>query len=545
MQRLLFRAGMLFYQYRHWLPIQRMTYHPADTQTAVIQRLLHVNRNTRFGIEHEFSKIRDYDELKQKVPVQHYEMLRPYIEEQRYSGTQALTAESPQFYAQTSGTTGKPKYIPITPSILAMHKDEQSLFSYLQYRACPEAFEGKALGIMGAAVEGQLDSGHQVGSVSGNLYQSLPKIIQSRFVVPPLVSNIADYELKYFVILRLALAEPNITYAGSPNPSTFVRLLNVLNERRDELTHSLATGKFDMLDAPLRSALEKLLRPDPLRAAYISSLTELTYANVWPKLKLVTTWMGGSCGIALNALRRTLPLEAKVMELGYQSTEFRGSIALQAETGAGLPPLQHHFFEFVEQLLWDNNNPEYLTLDQLAQGKIYYVIITTAAGLYRYFMNDLVEVTGFFNATPLLRFVQKGKGVTSLTGEKLYESQVIDAVQAISRKYGLISSFYILVADEEAMVYRLFLETDGTALVNASTLAAMIDEKLGELNIEYLAKRDSGRLAPLAVVWLKHGTSEAYKAACVRLGQREGQFKPTVLLYRQNLNLPLANYAAS
>jgi GH3 auxin-responsive promoter len=95
------------------------------------------------------------------------------------------------------------------------------------------------------------------------------------------------------------------------------------------------------------------------------------------------------------------------------------------------------------------------------------------------------------------------------------------------------------------MVYRLFLETDGTALVNASTLAAMIDEKLGELNIEYQAKRDSGRLAPLAVVWLKHGTSEAYKAACVRLGQREGQFKPTVLLYRQNLNLPLADYAAS
>lgn len=546
MQRLLFRAGMLFYKYRHWHPIQRMTYHPADTQTAVIQRLLHVNRNTRFGIEHEFSKIRDYAELKQKVPVQHYEMLRPYIEEQRYSGTQALTAESPQFYAQTSGTTGKPKYIPITPSILAMHKDEQSLFSYLQYRACPEAFEGKALGIMGAAVEGQLDSGHQVGSVSGNLYQSLPKIIQSRFVVPPLVSNIADYELKYLVILRLALAEPNITYAGSPNPSTFVRLLNVLNNRREELTHSLATGRFDMfdaLDATLRAPLEKLLQPDPVRAAYISSLPELTFSNVWPKLKLVTTWMGGSCGIALNALRRTLPIEAKVMELGYQSTEFRGSMALQVETGAGLPPLQHHFFEFVEQLHWDNNNPEFLTLDQVAQGKIYYVIITTAAGLYRYFMNDLVEVTGFLNATPLLRFVQKGKGVTSLTGEKLYESQVIDAVQAVSSKYGLVSSFYILVADDEVMAYRLFIEEEGTTPFNATSVAAMIDARLGELNIEYQAKRDSVRLAPLTVVWLKHGTSEAYKAACVSLGQRESQFKSTVLLYRQNLNLPLADYA--
>lgn len=511
-----------------------------------MQRLLHVNRKTRFGTEHGFSEIRNHAELQQKVPVQNYETLRPYIDEQRLTGVQALTTESPLFYAQTSGTTGEPKYIPITPTALAMYRDEQSLFSYLQYRACPQAFVGKALGIMGAAVEGYLDSGHEVGSVSGNLYQSLPKMIQSRFVLPPAVSNISSYELKYLVMLRLALAEPNITYAGSPNPSTFLRLLNVLNEHREELTHSLATGGFDeigAIDAPLRASLERRLRPDPVRAAHIRSLPELTFANVWPDLKLVTTWMGGSCGIALAALRGKLPPTTTVMELGYQSTEFRGSIALQAETGAGLPPLHHHFFEFVEQSRWDNDNPEFLTLDRLVQGKLYYVIVTTAAGLYRYFMNDLIEVTGSVNATPLLRFIQKGKGVTSLTGEKLYEAQVISAVQEMSTKSGLVSSFYILVADEQAMAYRLFMETDEAIPANVTSVAAMIDARLGELNMEYQAKRDSGRLAPLRVFWLKRGTAETYKVTCMRLGQREGQFKPAVLQYRQNLNLPLAEYA--
>lgn len=548
MQKTLFHASMLFYRYYQWHPIERMTYQPAVAQMKVMQRILHANRNTRFGNEHRFSEIHNHAEFQQNVPVQYYEMLRPYIEDQRRNSTQALTTESPLFYSQTSGTTGDPKYIPITPTTLEMHREEQSLFSYLQYRACPEAFEGKALGIMGAAVEGQLDSGHQVGSVSGSLYQSLPKIIQSRFVLPPAVSSIANYELKYLVILRLALAEPNITYAGSPNPSTFLRLLNILNDQRDELTRSLATGRFDglkELDTPLRADLEQLLRPDPARSAYIDSLPELTFTNVWPQLKLLTTWMGGSCGIALSALREKLPAKTKVMELGYQSTEFRGSIALEAEAGTGLPPLHHHFFEFVEQLHWDNNNPEFVTLDQLDQGKVYYVIVTTAAGLYRYFMNDLVEVTGYFNATPLLRFVQKGKGVTNLTGEKLYESQVIDAIHEVSIKSDLASSFYILVADEQAMAYRLFLEVDSAIPDNTSSLAAMIDTKLGALNIEYQAKRDSGRLAPLTVILLKRGTGEAYKAACIRLGQREGQFKPTVLQYRQNLNLPMTDYAIS
>src|SRR4029453_8090181 len=98
--------------------------------------------------------------------------------------------------AQESGPTGTPKYIPITPSALEMHRAEQALFSYLQFRACPQAFAGKALGIMGAAVEGHLDTGPAVGSVSGHLYLSLPASVQSRLVVPAAVAGIADYDLK-------------------------------------------------------------------------------------------------------------------------------------------------------------------------------------------------------------------------------------------------------------------------------------------------------------------------------------------------------------
>ena len=51
-------------------------------------------------------------------------------------------------------------------------------------------------------------------------------------------------------------------------------------------------------------------------------------------------------------------------------------------------------------------------------------------------MNDIVRVTGRLHATPLLAFVQKGKGVTSLTGEKLYESQVLEAVRRAAEETG-------------------------------------------------------------------------------------------------------------
>jgi hypothetical protein len=72
---------------------------------------------------------------------------------------------------------------------------------------------------------------------------------------------------------------------------------------------------------------------------------------------------------------------------------------------------------------------ELLRVEQLEVGRRYFVYVTSASGLYCYEMNDIVEVAGHDRQTPLIRFVQKGKGVVSFTGEKLYEVQVIATVE--------------------------------------------------------------------------------------------------------------------
>ena len=49
-------------------------------------------------------------------------------------------------------------------------------------------------------------------------------------------------------------------------------------------------------------------------------------------------------------------------------------------------------------------------------------------------------------------------------------------------------------------------------------------------------------LGPLTMGCLKPGAAEAYKAACVRTGQREMQFKPAALQYRTSLTLAFDDY---
>jgi hypothetical protein len=534
-------AGMAWYRWRYWRPLDRAATRPRAAQAALLRRLLTANAGTEFGAAHRFEAIATPADYDAAVPIQEYEDLRPYVERQRTTGAAALTAEAPVLYARTSGSTGAPKYVPITASVLAVHRAEQKIFSYLQHRACPAAFRGRTLGIMGAAVEGTLDSGHTVGSVSGHLYRSMPRLVRARFVVPPDVSAVPDYDLKYRLILRLALEAPDITYLGAPNPSSFLRLATLLELHRDELTDSLATGRFDGdadLPASTRAAIEGRITPQPARAAAIARLPALTFRAVWPRIALVTTWTGGSCGIALGALRPMLPPTARVMELGYQSTEFRGTLALAPDVAGGLAPLHHTYVEFVEETAWNEGRRNTCLIDELEPGRRYQVVVTTAGGLYRYAMNDLVEVAGVHRATPLLRFVQKGRGVTNLTGEKLYESQVIDAVQQAAAAHGLHPSFFLMVADEMAQQYRLFVETR-TAVTPAvaSAIIAAVDAGLAARNLEYHAKRDSGRLARPALVWVGPEAGDAYKAACVRSGQREGQYKPAVLVYAREMKL--------
>jgi hypothetical protein len=427
--------------------------------------------------------------------------------------------------------------------MLRLYRDEQAAFSYLQYRACPAAFDGAAFGVMGAATEGRLDSGHVVGSVSGQLYAALPRLLRRRRVVPPEVAEIADYEQRYDAMLLLAMASPRVTYMGSPNPSTFMRLLDRLAARKHVLLDALASGRADAvvsgLPSRIREAIEAGVTPQPARARLLGALPTIGYGDLWPHLALVTTWTGGSCGIALGALRTQLPPGAQVMELGYQSTEFRGTLPLEPCSPGGLPPLHHHYFEFAGRDAWDLGRTETLGLSELEEGQQYYVIVTTPAGLYRYFMNDLVEVTGRLHRTPLLRFVQKGRGVTNITGEKLYESQVISAVDAACAAQGLVPRFYLVSADEAAAGYRAYVEPASEAAFDAVALGEAIDRRLSSLNIEYDSKRKSGRLSPLQCRPLAPGTGHAYRDACVRAGQRDGQLKPPALAYARQLAVDL------
>jgi len=540
---------MLHIRATSWHRFMQATRFPKQTQEAVLKKILSENKNTEFGKQFHFSEISSYGDFKQQIPLQTYDSLQDYFLRQDQSNEAIINSHQPRMFSVTSGTTGAAKYIPITNEGINENKRHQMLFTYAQYKYYPEAFTGKMLGIVGSAVEGHTEAGTSYGAVSGVLYECMPSILKSKFVLPDKVFSINDYKLKYKTILRLALAHDDITYIASANPSTFLLLATLLNEYKFELVSEIELGEYsqiDNIDIEVRSSIQKCLRANLQRAKELRNIfeykDEITLADVWPHLQMIVTWTGGSCGVALDTVKRLLPAQTKILELGYLASEFRGTITIDAGKRMGIPTIQDNYFEFVERSHWEEGKETLLTLDQLKEGKEYYVIVTTSSGLYRYFMNDIVKVTGKYRETPTFEFIQKGKGVTNITGEKLSEIQVIQAVKNTELKLSFSCVNFIVLADKEKSLYEFYIEMVDGFDVTENMIQNELEQELCKLNIEYKEKYASGRLKPLVVNILESGAMEAYKKDCLQKGQREGQFKYLVLQYMDDNDFSFDGY---
>lgn len=530
-----------------WKPFIRKTYNPREVQNSVLEKILKQNKDTVFGKKYDFTSINSYDDFRRNIPVHTYEDLRSYVERQEETREPHLTAKPTTMYALTSGTLGKPKYIPIHDTMIRNFKRCHELSSYALYSVIPSTYSGKVLGITGPAVEGHSSGGVPFGSLSGLLYKETPKFIKSKYIIPPEVFEIENYDLKYFLICAFALSHKNITLIATANPSTILKLSEVINLNLDKLIQIIERGSLDGVDEPSTEQLQTLARYFERNAKRARELEEISKTrehiklkDIWPNMQTVVTWTSGSCGTLIPKLKAELPDFTNIVEMGYFASEFRGSIVVDVSESKAVPAFHENFYEFVERDDWQSGNPKFLTLDQISEGKQYYILVTTLGGLYRYFINDIIEVTGTFNKTPIIKFVQKGKGVTNITGEKLYECQLHQVIETIKDEHNLDIDFFIMIADPEALQYALYIEH---APVSAFEIESEIENQLFKLNIEYEAKRKSKRLKPMRLIFLKPGVCEAYKKACVEAGQREGQFKLLTLQYSKECKFDFGKYA--
>ncbi|MCL2127171.1 MAG: GH3 auxin-responsive promoter family protein [Treponema sp.] len=513
---------------------------------GVLRRILTTSKDTVYGKEHHFDEIlaaETPEELfslyRKNVKINDYEDMRPYIERHKNGEPDILFPGKPKMYATTSGTTKEPKWIPVTEQYYReVYKKMNQGWFYTMIMNKPKVFYGPTVTIVGKAIEGAAPDGTVYGSISGVMARDIPDFMKSVYAAPSELFHIADYKARYYGIMRMGI-ERDVHLLLTANPSTLVEMQTNANEFFDDycsdIEHGTVSTRF-AIPENIREAMLAYLKPNPQRAAELRKL-KARYGTVlpkhyWPNLQVVNVWFCGNTRIYYEKIRDSFPPDCVFHEFSYVSTECKAGLVLKSNMEDTTVFGHNSYFEFIHESDLDNPDPKIYQVYELTEGQRYCMLVTNSSGLYRYNMNDLLEVTGYFNQFPTIRYIQKVNGTINLTGEKLHERQFIDAVHAVEKKTGKIAPFFVGFADPQKSNYKFYYEfaDQFISFKEAEEFTDQLDRCLQEYNPEYREKRGSNRLKAPETAILPSESFERFKAACIDRGYRDGQFKVNLLM---------------
>ena len=522
---------------RQWRRWDDLTRKPLEIQAQLLLDIVERNRSTRFGRDHRFDVIRNFDDYRKQLEIGDYERLRPYVERIKNGAAGELTEEPVSMFTMTSGSTGEPKLIPVTATTKRNHREVTRLWYYRAYLQHPRFISGKFLGIVSPAIEGRTLGGIPFGAASGLIYESSPRWIQNAYAVPYGIARVKDFAAKYYLIMRLGLGH-DITFFATPNPSTIVKLVETADRCKEEMIRDIRDGTIAAhwdVPAEIRSELARSLSKNPARAKQLENIASqhgaLRPRHYWPNLQLIGCWKGGTVGIRLKEFDHWFTPGMPVRDLGYMASEAQISLPISDDGCAGILAIDKNFYEFIPDSEIGSASPTTLNCAELEAGKSSYLVLTTPGGLYRYDINDVVQVTGFHHRTPLVEFVRKGRDVTNITGEKLHVNQVIQAVARAQSAGGVALQHFRACADVENSLYAFSVEFAGIMpdQQKLSVFLQALDAVLRELNVEYAQKRESRRLGAPILRVMKAGWFERKASSTLANGGRDVQFKPQLL----------------
>lgn len=519
---------------------------------------MRANAASDFGRQHHFESVKSYADYIIALPLTNYSYFEPYIARCQRGDASALFGPGQKLilFALTSGTTAAAKYIPITEASAQTYHRGWNIWGVSALSDHPEGYLRPILQVSSRAEEEKTEAGIPCGSISGVLARQQKFIVRRFYVTPPEVAEITDATARYYTIMRLALLR-DVGFISTANPSTTLKLAQIADQHAPNLIRDIHDGTLhEALAVPpdLRGKLQPRLKAKKARAAELDQLLKkhgrLLPQHYWD-LAFLANWTGGTLSTYLPHLAEyygTVPIR----DIGLLASEGRITIPMADNTPAGILDITANFYEFVlarefDALTDPDKNPTLdaglttLQANQLEKNQEYYIFLTNFSGLYRYNLGDRIRVTDHIGTTPVIEFLSKGAHMSSITGEKLSENQVVHAVRFVADKLAIAVDCFVVAPEfGNPPHYRLYVESARPLprpLLNQ--FAAEVDTRLAMNNIEYDSKRTGDRLGPIEIRQLPPNLLRQRDEQLIqnRRGRSE-QFKHR-FLHNQSLDLNL------
>jgi hypothetical protein len=489
---------------------------PARAQAAVLDRILRAGAGSAFAREHRLDPAAGLPGLRRAVPLRSYDGLAPWIDRAAAGEARVLTAAPILRFQPSSGSTAASKLLPWTAPFSA--EVQGAVAAWLADMAVrrPALLGGPAYWSLSPAAPPQppTSGGIPVGFEDDAAYLGpvARRLAAWGMAVPGAVRHLADVDAWRRRTLLHLLRARELRLLSIWSPSFLPLLLAPLERLLGELAVEIARGSpaAEAGGEPLAA-----LPPDPRRAREVERAGP-DPRRLWPRLALVSCWTDGPSAAGAEALAERVAgvaVEAK----GLIATEAVVSIPFGGERPLAVTS---HFLEF------DTGAGEPRRVQELREGDVASVVVTTGAGLWRYRLQDRVEVTGFLGRTPCIRFLGKEDQVCDRFGEKLHVGHVEAVIARLRRELALPAGLAFLAPDEVEgrPCYTLHVAAPRVPEATAARLEALLRE-----SFHYAHCARLGQLAPARVFRVEGDGIAAFYEGCAARGQRLGDVKPAAL----------------
>lgn len=426
--------------------------YPLDVQDEWLHSLISSAENTEWGKHYDYKSILTASQFKERVPIQNYDTLKPFIERMLKGEQNVLWPSEIKWFAKSSGTTSdRSKFIPVSEEALeeCHFKGGKDMISiYCNNKPDAEIFTGKSLVLGGSHQINQLCEDIQYGDLSAVLIKNLPVWAEYYRTPDMSIALMDNYEVKLDKMAE-ATAYENVTSISGVPTWTIVLIKKVL-----ELTGtSNALEVWPNLEAYFHGAVNF--------APYRQQFKELIPS---PNMYYLETY------------------NASEGFFGIQDQDNSEELLLMLDYGI--------YYEFLPLENIDNEQPKTLSLDEVELYKNYAIIISTNAGLWRYMIGDTVQFTSI---NPFrIKITGRTKHFINAFGEELIidnaENGLKKACELTEAKIKDYTAAPIYFKGEEAGGHEWIIEFEKQPS-DFEKFIDVLDQTLREVNSDYDAKR--------------------------------------------------------
>lgn len=481
--------------------------YPVEVQSELFEKMIHLGAETEWGKKYQYGLIHNYDHFKEKVPLQEYNDLKPYVDRLISGEQQLLWPTETKWFAKSSGTTdNRSKLIPVTKDSLeeCHYKGGKDLLAlYYENHPNRKLYKGKHLIVGGSAQINHLTADSYFGDLSAIIVKNLPWWAEIRRTPSKDIALMSQWEEKIEKMAQSTIHEDVYILAGVPS-WTMVLANKVLE----------ISGKNNLKE-------------------------------VWPNLEL---FMHG--GVSFEPYKaqfeRLIPDPKMNYVETYNASEGFFGIQDQINSNELLLMLDYGiFYEFIPMSSFNGvNSVEAVDLAGVELDVNYAIVISTNAGLWRYIVGDTVKFT---SKTPYrFKITGRTKSFINVFGEELIVENADKAIARAANKIGTVVREYTV-----APVFMDGLENGAHEWLiefthvpdDVSRFQLLLDEALRELNSDYDAKRcNNFVLGPPIIKVLNAGTFDNWLKSIGKLG---GQHKVPRLSNSREIVEQILHVAAS